>query len=138
MFPPESLGGVAVLSGEGMVPEETEWDYAEPFVGLGGVTLVSVGGFLDLGLLLFLKSAPRTSGPYDLAIIWADNSMSVTLDGSFVKLELLRMPVHLFSGGVVPAENLNHKSEQNSPSHGKGVFQDWGFVQVTQIDVNFA
>ncbi|GKG24386.1 hypothetical protein Tco_0395014, partial [Tanacetum coccineum] len=52
--------------GSGTVPEETEWDCSESFVGLDGVTLVSVGGFLDLGLLLFLVSAPRTSGPCDL------------------------------------------------------------------------
>ncbi|GJZ11857.1 hypothetical protein Tco_0546616 [Tanacetum coccineum] len=49
-----------------MVPEETEWDCSEPFVGLGGVTLVSMGGFLDLGFLLFLESAPGTLGPCDL------------------------------------------------------------------------
>nr|GEV57846.1 hypothetical protein [Tanacetum cinerariifolium] len=91
---PESLGGVAVLSGTGTLPKETEWDCSKPSVGLGGVTLVLVDGFLDLSLLLFLESAPRTSGPYDLAIIWAVNLMLVTLDGSFVKLELLRMPEH--------------------------------------------
>nr|GEX79206.1 hypothetical protein [Tanacetum cinerariifolium] len=72
MFPSESLGVAAVLLG--MVPEETEWDCLKPSVRLGGVTLVSMGGFLDL------------------AIIWVVNSMSVTLDVSFVKLELLRMP----------------------------------------------
>nr|GFA00623.1 uncharacterized mitochondrial protein AtMg00810-like [Tanacetum cinerariifolium] len=33
-------------------------------------------------------------------------------------------------GGVVPVENLNHKSEQNSPSHTKGVLQDWVLSRV--------
>nr|GEV95792.1 copia protein [Tanacetum cinerariifolium] len=90
MFPLESLSP-SVLLGRGTVPKETEWDCSEPSIGLGGVTLVLVRGLLDLGLFLFLESAPGTSGPYDLAIIWAVSSMSVTLDGSFVKLELLRM-----------------------------------------------
>ncbi|GJT00651.1 hypothetical protein Tco_0821820 [Tanacetum coccineum] len=56
------------------MPEETEWDYLEPPIGLGGVTVVSVGVFLDLGLLLFLESALEASGP---SIIWAINSILV-------------------------------------------------------------
>ncbi|GKC50011.1 hypothetical protein Tco_1072756, partial [Tanacetum coccineum] len=48
------------------VPEETEWDYSEPSVGLGGITLVLVGGFFDLDFCLFLQSALEASGPYDL------------------------------------------------------------------------
>ncbi|GJZ76851.1 hypothetical protein Tco_0641523, partial [Tanacetum coccineum] len=65
LFPTESLGSIVVLSGKGTMPEKTEWDCSEPSVGLGGVTLVSVGGFLDLGFCLFLKSAPEASGPCD-------------------------------------------------------------------------
>ncbi|GJV39177.1 hypothetical protein Tco_1417617 [Tanacetum coccineum] len=65
LFPTESLGSIVVLSGKGTMLEETEWDCSKPSVGLDGVTLVSVGGFLDLGFCLFLKSAPEASGPYD-------------------------------------------------------------------------
>ncbi|GJV88434.1 hypothetical protein Tco_1532372 [Tanacetum coccineum] len=43
-------------SGTGTMLEETEWDCSEPSVGLGGVTLVLVGGILDLGLLLFAET----------------------------------------------------------------------------------
>nr|GFC94861.1 hypothetical protein [Tanacetum cinerariifolium] len=35
--------------GSGMVPEEIKWDFSKPSVGLGGVTFVLVGVFLDLG-----------------------------------------------------------------------------------------
>nr|GEU64541.1 hypothetical protein [Tanacetum cinerariifolium] len=49
-----------------MVPEETEWDCSEPSVGLGGGSLLSVGGLLDLGFVLFLESALEASGPCDL------------------------------------------------------------------------
>ncbi|GKE74616.1 hypothetical protein Tco_1536657 [Tanacetum coccineum] len=95
LFSTESLGSIVVLSskgydlrvpsssvegnpvlasrmflsrswGSGTVPEETGWDCLEPSVSLGGVTLVSVGGFLDLGFYLFLESAPGASVPCDL------------------------------------------------------------------------
>ncbi|GJU42446.1 hypothetical protein Tco_1195403 [Tanacetum coccineum] len=57
--------------GSGTVPEETEWDCSEPFVGLGGDSLVSVGGLLDLGFFLFLESAHEASGPCDLGKVGA-------------------------------------------------------------------
>ncbi|GJS99327.1 hypothetical protein Tco_0820497 [Tanacetum coccineum] len=52
--------------GLGTMPKETEWDCSESSVGLGSVTMVSAGIFLDLGLLLFLESALEASRPYDL------------------------------------------------------------------------
>ncbi|GJR41841.1 hypothetical protein Tco_1309944 [Tanacetum coccineum] len=52
----------------GTVPEEIEWDYSKPSIGLGDDTLVSLGVFLGLGYFLFLESAPQASGTYDLDI----------------------------------------------------------------------
>ncbi|GJV07920.1 hypothetical protein Tco_1345576 [Tanacetum coccineum] len=63
------------------------------------------------------------------------NSMSMTLDGSFVKLELLRMPgysladgIYLLSGGVVPPRKLNSQSEKNISKHKKGGFSRTGVL----------
>nr|GEZ61769.1 hypothetical protein [Tanacetum cinerariifolium] len=40
-----SSSGLGFCSG--MVLDETKWDFSKPSIGLGDVTLVSVGGFLD-------------------------------------------------------------------------------------------
>nr|GEX81247.1 hypothetical protein [Tanacetum cinerariifolium]GEX81259.1 hypothetical protein [Tanacetum cinerariifolium]GEX82509.1 hypothetical protein [Tanacetum cinerariifolium] len=81
----------------GTVPEETEWDCSEPFIGLGGVTLVSVGGFSNLGLLFLIESAPEASRPCDWGEVNLDNSTNnvlIPLDSWTSRLLEYKLPLN--------------------------------------------
>ncbi|GJR06138.1 hypothetical protein Tco_0529122 [Tanacetum coccineum] len=104
----------------GTVPEEIEWDCSKPSVGFGGDSLVSSETSLSLALqpkeVETLSPSDCLQQSYGPSIQYHPNAETVAKSAGWSWT--------CSAEEVVLDEKLNHKSEHNSPSHRKRVFQD--------------